>query len=272
MLFNAKNGCLRLQDSTMDYISFGRGPRNLIILPGIGDGLKTAKGMALPFALMYRLFAKDFSVYYFSRRSPLPAGFSTRDMAKDVHTAMQMLNLRSASVIGVSMGGMIAQHLAADYPNCIDRLVLAVTCSRPNPILTAAVGAWTDLARKSDGKGLMLDSARRMYTEKTFRKMKTAYALAGGLAAPKSFDRFIVMASACGAHDAFDALPRIACPTLVIGGEKDESLGAQPSIELSERIPSAELKMYPEYGHALYEEARDFNQIVFSFLKNEHPA
>ena len=50
-----------------DYIRFGTGPKALVILPGLGDGLKTVRGAALPMAWMYRMFAKDFTVYMFSR-------------------------------------------------------------------------------------------------------------------------------------------------------------------------------------------------------------
>ena len=58
----------------MDYIRFGSGERVLILLPGLGDGLRTVKGTALPMALLYRKFAKHFTVYAFSRREPLDEG------------------------------------------------------------------------------------------------------------------------------------------------------------------------------------------------------
>ena len=71
MLYNAKNGTLEFSGNTMDYIRFGSGKRALGILPGLGDGLQTVKGTALPMAFMYRLFAKDFTVYAFSRKNRL---------------------------------------------------------------------------------------------------------------------------------------------------------------------------------------------------------
>ena len=71
MLYNAFNGQLNTDGTVMDYIKFGSGPRNLIMIPGLGDGLKTVKGLALPMAFMYREFAKDFTVWTFSRKQPL---------------------------------------------------------------------------------------------------------------------------------------------------------------------------------------------------------
>ena len=63
MFISAKNDTLRLSDGTMHYVRFGRGKKTLIMLPGLGDGLTTVKGTALPMALMYRIFAKDYTVY-----------------------------------------------------------------------------------------------------------------------------------------------------------------------------------------------------------------
>ena len=75
------------------------------------------------------------------------------------------------------------------------------------------------------------------------------------------------MADACRCHDAWESLPGITAPTLVIGGEEDKALGAEASRELAARIPGAQLKMYPQWGHGLYEEAKDFLPLVAEFLE-----
>ena len=63
MLLNAKFGIIPMEDTYMEYIRFGAGQKTLVMLPGLGDSLRSMKGAALPVALMYRLFAKDFTVY-----------------------------------------------------------------------------------------------------------------------------------------------------------------------------------------------------------------
>ena len=60
-MFNAFNGQVNIAGEKTNYISFGGGTKNLVIIPGVGDGLKTVKGMALPFAMMYRRLAVSFS-------------------------------------------------------------------------------------------------------------------------------------------------------------------------------------------------------------------
>ena len=74
MFYPAKNGSVRVGNSEMDYISFGNGNKDLIMLPGLGDGLATVKGMALVFSMLYRIYAKDFTVYVFSRKNHLQEG------------------------------------------------------------------------------------------------------------------------------------------------------------------------------------------------------
>ena len=59
MLYHAKNGSVVLGKTEMEYVSFGTGEKTLVMLPGLGDGLKTARGLAVPFALMFRQYAGD---------------------------------------------------------------------------------------------------------------------------------------------------------------------------------------------------------------------
>ena len=263
MLYAAKNGTA----AGADYIRFGTGKKILVMLPGLGDGLRTTKGTALPMALYYRCLAKDYTVYMFSRKSSLPDGHTTRDMARDLKDAMEELGIRKASLVGVSMGGMIAQHFAAEYPELVEKLVLVVTCARENPILLESLDEWVACANAGDHKALMDSNLRRIYSDDYYRKNKWMVPITGALTKPKSYDRFFVMAEACRSHDAWDALPAITAPTLVMGGEQDRSLGGEASREIADRIPGACLKMYPQWGHGLYEEAKDFLPAIQNFLK-----
>ena len=266
MLYRAKNGTLHIGGTTMDYIRFGSGERVLIMLPGLGDGLRSMKGTALPMAFMYRMFAKDFTVYAFSRKNALPQGYSTRDMAKDQAEAMEQLGIKKADLFGVSMGGMIAQHLAADYPEKVNKLILTVTSARLNPILQESIDEWVSCAKRGDHSAFMDSNLRRIYSDDYYHKNKWMAPIVGRLTKPKSYDRFFVQADACLTHNAYDRLQEITASTLVVGGEKDKALGGEASKEIASGIPSAELHMYKVWGHGLYEEAKDFNQLVLDFL------
>ena len=267
MLYNAKNGTAVLEGGTLNYIRFGTGKKNLLMLPGLGDGLKTVKGTALPMAVMYRMFAREFTVWAFSRRNEQKPGSTTREMAGDAALAMDALGIGKADVFGVSMGGMIAQWLAIDYPEKVDKLILAVTCAEPNPILTEAVEEWIALAKLGDHTGFMDSNLKRIYSEDYYRKNKWMAPIVGRLTKPKSYDRFFIQADACLTHDAHENLGEIQAPTLVIGGEQDQALGGEPSRQIAAAIPGAKLKMYPQWGHGVYEEEKEFNRLVLDFLK-----
>jgi len=237
------------------------------MLPGLGDGLRTMRGTAVPMALYYRCLEKEYTVYMFSRKTELPVGYTTRDMARDLKDAMAELGIARACLVGVSMGGMIAQHFAADYPDLVEKLVLVVTCARENPTLLESLDEWTACARAGDHRALMDSNLRRIYSDNYYRKNKWMVPITGALTKPKSYERFFIMAEACRTHDAWESLPAIAAPTLVIGGDQDRSLGGEASREMAARIPGAKLKMYPQWGHGLYEEAKDFLRVVTEFLE-----
>ncbi|MBR7179398.1 MAG: alpha/beta hydrolase [Oscillospiraceae bacterium] len=266
MLYNAKNGTLPIGGAAMDYIRFGSGSRQLVMLPGLGDGLQTVRGTALPMALMYREFCRDFTVWAFSRRHDLPDGYTTRDMARDQAEAMAQLGIGRADILGVSMGGMIAQWLAIDYPERVGKLILTVTCARPNPILTESVAEWVSLARQGDHSAFMDSNLRRIYSDGYYRKNKWLVPIVGRLTKPESYDRFYIQANACLTHDAYDSLHQIQAPTLAVGGGQDKALGGEASAELAAAIPGARLKLYPQWGHGLYEEEKTFNRLVMAFL------
>jgi len=267
MRYKAKNDTVTVSAGEMDYIRFGTGERTLIILPGLGDGLRTVKGTALPMAAMYREFAEDFTVYAFSRIANLPAGYTTRQMAQDLAEAMEQLGIEKADVFGVSMGGMIAQYLAIDHPEKVNKLILTVTAAKPNPVLTESIEEWIALAKNGDHAAFMDSNLRRIYSQDYYRKNKWMIPAVGKLTKPKAYDRFFIQADACLTHNAFDRLHLIQSPTLVIGGGKDIALGGNASCEIAASIPNAELRIYEQWGHGVYEEEKDFNRTILNYLK-----
>lgn len=266
MAVNIKNGRLSMDGTTMDYIRFGGGEKHLVMLPGLGDGLRTVRGMALPMAAMYHAYTKEYTVWMFSRKNVLPKGYSTRAMAHDVKKAMVQLHIDKADVIGVSMGGMIAQFLAADHPDRVERLVLAVTCPCANRVLQDAVSLWIVQAEQKDHRALMADNLQRMYSAAYVHRNGWMVPVLSAVTKPASYDRFLVQARACINHDARAVLPAIAAPTLIIGGGEDQVVGCEGSHELHGHIARSQLHIYPHGTHALYEEEKDFHRLVLDFL------
>ena len=268
MLYQAKNGTLPLDNTEMDYIQFGSGARHLIMIPGLGEGLQSIKGTALPFSIMYRKLAGDYRVTVFARRKVMTPGFSTRDMAEDISRGMAALGIPTACVLGVSLGGMIVQHLAIDHPEQVEKLILCVTLPSPTQMLTDCLTGWKHMALAGDFSGIMEDTALKSYTPEKLKKEGTwMYRLMGRFIKPAMTDRFLIMTEAGLTHNAADRLHAITCPTLIIGGERDVIVDGRASYDLHRRIPGSGLYMYPQYGHGLYEEALDFLERITAFFE-----
>lgn len=265
-MFSAKNEHIRVDGADIDYIVFGTGTRDLILLPGVGDGFKTVKGMALPFSVMFRQLGRRYRVYVFSRRNDLPEGYTTGDMADDVARTMSSLGRGAADVIGVSQGGMIAQELAVRHPEQVDRLVLTVTAARPNPLMTENLNRWLAWSEQRDYRSIMLDTAQRSYTGSYLKWNLPVYRLLTAVSRPKDYTRFQILCRSCLTHNTFDRLGQISCPTLIVGGGKDDILGAEASRELAGQIRNGELIIYEEYSHGLYEQAKDYYDRVLNWL------
>ncbi len=255
-------------NTDMDYLSFGSGPKKLVMIPGLTDGIKTVRGMAVPMALSYRKYSGEYKVYMFSRKNLLEKGMTTRDMARDLKIALDELEINRADVLGVSQGGMIAQYLAIDFPQLVRRLVLTSTISRQNEAIQAAVNSWINLAERGDYPELMTDIAEKSYSDGYIEKnhLRMFYPLLGRIGRPKHLDRFLIQAHSCISHNAHGLLDHIQCPTLVVGGGADKIVGGHAAEEIAGKIPGSRLLIFEGAGHLVFSETKDFDREVLRFL------
>ena len=265
-MYSAKNATLSMNGKTMDYVTFGKGKKPLVIIPGLGDGVQTVKGKAQLFSLSYRLLAKRYKIYVFSRINELRQGYTTRDMAADVAEAMETLNLYAAYVMGISQGGMIAQWLAADFPERVQRLILAVTTAKPGQLAKERIEHWQKLSQSGKFKHLMLDIAQHSYTQKSYQKWRLLYNIMGRLGRIKDEKRISIQSQSCLTHDSLEVLKEIHCPTLVLGALEDDVIGVNGSKELAKGISGCQLLIFKHSGHALNEENKAFQEAVRRFL------
>ena len=260
-----KNGRLVLDHTDMYYVCFGHGSKNLVVLPGLSDGLTTVKGKALFLRGPYKRFLTEYTVYMFSRKNDMPEGYTIRQMAEDQALAMKKLGLSRAMVLGVSQGGMVAQYLAIDYPEMVEKLILAVTAPNANDVVKDAVGAWIEMAKQNDHVRLMVDTAEKVYSKPYLEKNRKLFPLVARFTKPESYERFFRNAYAILGFDAREELFKIACPTLIIAGEDDHTVGNEAPFVINRGIPGSEVYIYQGLGHGAYEEAKDFYDRVFNF-------
>jgi len=263
MIYNAKEHKLNIHSLQMDYITFGKGAKPLIMIQGLNTG--GIKGAAVPLAYMYRIFAKDYKVYLFDRRSDIGESITIRELASDLALAMDSLEITNADIFGVSQGGMIAQYLAIDRPDLVNKMVLAVTLAKNNDTVVNVVDNWIELTKRGDMKSLVADMAEKMYSDAYVKRYRPFLPFLTILQKPKNIPRFIILAKSCLTCNAYDELDKIKCPVFVIGGRRDKVVGSTSSEELAQKL-GCECYIYEDLGHAAYEEAKDFNQRVYDFL------
>jgi 3-oxoadipate enol-lactonase len=199
-----------------------------------------------------------------------PGLWTMRDMAADGLSVLDAAGVESAHVIGASMGGMIAQHLALEAPERVRSLILCATHPgrRPGPPpwrMLASIAA-----RPVLGSGrtfrvvaplLYSERTRREHPERLEADMRMrAEDLAPAATAP-------AQAAAIASHDTRDRLGGLRMPVLVLHGEEDALMPLEDARELAERIPRARLIQLPDCGHVLATDAEErVAEAVGSFL------
>ena len=264
MLFHAKEHKLKLSNMEIDYITFGKGTKPLVMIQGLNT--RSIKGMAVSLAYMYRIFAVKYKVYLFDRKQDIHGQITVRELAADIAQAMDALKIKSADIFGVSQGGMIAQYLAIDRPDLVNKLVLAVTLSKNNDTVETVVKHWIALTEQGKMKELITDMAYKMYSDEYVKRYRPFLPLLTIVQKPKDVERFLVLAKACLTCNAYEELHKIKCPVFVIGGRADKVVSGTASEEIAEKL-NCKLYMYDMLGHAAYEEAKDFNQRVYEFFE-----
>ena len=257
-----KESSVVIGNTKMDYVKFGKGNKNLIIIPGLS--LNRVKGFGLSLWYMYRKFTKEYTVYVFDRKDDLEENYTIEMMANELACAMKELGIVSADIIGVSQGGMIAQYLTIHYPELVSKLVLGVTCSRNNLLVSSAITDWIALLNK-DIDLFVKDMLVRMYSKEYIKKNGWVFPLIGKLYKNVDKKRFEILANACLTCDCYKQLSQIGCPTLVLGGKEDQVVGIDGSLEIIKQL-KCEYYIYDQYGHSAYEEAKDFNDRIYAFL------
>jgi len=249
----------------LPYTRIGSGPRDLVIFDGLDFSHRPPSGLKLRMiSSSLKRLAKDFTVYYVSRKPDLPKGYSMRDMSEDYATMIRDELAGPVDVMGISTGGPIAQYFAVDHPDIVHRLVLAMTgyrLSEGGKQLQRLLG---ELIRKGNWRAAAATMASGM-TSGAMRPVLTAFfwILGKGMfgVSDDPSDGLVELE----AEDKFNFKERLAdikVPTLVIGGENDYFY---PIRETAFGIPSAKLILYEGVGHGAMMK-RQFSEDVTAFL------
>lgn len=248
----------------MDYIKFGNGAENFVILPGLSihSIMRYAQGIKEA----YENFTDKYTVYVFDRAKNISDGYTIKDMAADTAQKMKALGIQKADVFGASQGGMIALYLAIDYPESVNKMILASTLAQPNDTFNAVLNEWIDLAQKKNEFELVSSFADNVYSKQTLEKYRDVLISSELGITDEEYRRFLILAKACRDYDCSNELVKIKCPAFVIGSEGDRVATASASREIAKAL-DCKIYVYDEsYGHAVYDEAPDYKKRCLEFL------
>ncbi len=249
----------------LSYERSGSGPPLLLIMGMSGTALSWGE----PFLDALR---EDFETIVYDHRgvgesSPMQEPFSIAQLAADAAGLMEALSLDSAHVMGISMGGMIAQELALAHPERIRTLTLGCTyCGGEGSSLTSAeVMRRLGEGMSSGDRERALRTAWEVNVSADYAVDADAYEAFHARALQRAVAVPVIMAQmqAIVAHDTQARLPELRMPTLVVHGTADLMIPVGNARVVADAIPDARLEIFDGAGHMfLWEEPRRSAALV----------
>ena len=252
--------------SGLPYNHSGHGPRIAVIFQGLFFENKPITGIGARYALgMYRFMEPDYSLYLVTRRPGLPQGYSLQDMADDYAVMIRQEFGGPVDVIGISTGGSIVQHFAADHPELVRRLVIHSSAYKLCEEARQLQMRVAHLARQRKWRQAYAELfSLALPPVGLNRVMLPLGAFLMSLSPPKDPSDLIVTIEAEDVHNFKDRLGEIQTPTLVVAGAKDPCYTEELFRETAAGIPNARLILYPEMGHPAG--GKQFKRDVLGFL------
>jgi len=226
------------------------------------------------------VFSKEYSVIIFDNRG---AGLSEKPdtpytipmMADDAAGLLKAIGVDAAHVFGISMGGMIAQELVLNHPEAVLSLVLGCTTAGGHNAVLADREALDFLLNHEHRQQLSLEEQGRellqfLFTEEFIARNRNALDafIAEIYENPTPLHAYRRQGEAIMSFKAYDRLPEIQAPALVMAGTADRLIPVENSRILASRIPDAELIIYENVGHGFIGEIpNEVNRDVLEFLK-----
>jgi len=241
-------------DIELDCERSGSGPPLLMIMGMSGTALSWGEQFL-------SLLRRDFEVIVYDHRgvgasTRLEGPITIREMAGDAAGLLAALELDSAHVLGISMGGMIAQELALAHPERIRTLALGCTyCGGPRSVqLDAEVLHRLERARKSGDRELALRTYWEVNVSPAFAADQEQWAafVARAMRRSVALEVIAAQARAIGGHDTSGRLREIDMPTLVMHGTLDQLLPVANGHLVAELIPGALLEIFDGVGHLFF--------------------
>jgi len=244
----------------------------IVMIHGAQGDQTMFTGLASAFASAYRVLTFDQRGSGLSEKPDMP--YSIAMLADDTAALMDHLKIPSAHIIGVSMGGMIAQEFALRHPHKVRALVLGcTTAGGPKSIriggdAVASAYSTQPMTAEERGKALAEAAFTKGYVAK--HPEVVASMIESRRSRPIDTTGFGHRMKAAMEHDTYDRLSEIRCPTLVITGKDDALISWENSRLLAERIKGAEQVILEPAGHCFWLEQPEESKDAISGFLSRH--
>jgi 3-oxoadipate enol-lactonase len=225
-----------------------QGPRNapcLVFINSLGTDFRIWNDLAQPLTQHYRVIRHDKRGHGLSQLPTGPA--SIADFATDLSTLLDRLEVKQATIVGLSIGGLIAQELLRLRPDLVRSLVLADTAHR-----IGTEDSWNARTGLVEAKGIeaIADGVIALWFSKDYHRTSRD-ALTGWrtMLTRTPVEGYLVACRAIRDADLTEAARRIAVPTLCVVGDEDGSTPVALVRELASMIPAAKFEVISGAGH-----------------------
>jgi 3-oxoadipate enol-lactonase len=194
------------------------------------------------------------------------------DFANDLAALLDHVGISQATLVGLSIGGMIAQHFASLYPDRLQALVLCSTGYQTNEAGKKIFGDRIAQVSKGGIDTQVDGSISRWFTPRFVSDAPATVEWVKRMYRKTSPAGFINGCRALQELDTLDRLSSITAPTLLIPGELDQAFPANVSRTIQSRIKNAQLELLRRAAHiGNVERPHEFNEILFKFLAEVLP-
>ena len=202
---------------------------------------------------------------------PEAESYTTEQMADDIIGIMDALDIKKAHVMGVSMGGAIAQQVALKVPDRVLSLILTSTFASVSPAFKKALNLICELKEDTDPavlKQLNLWMTYGQYTQIHHpEKIEKSIEEDAAYPYPMPVYAYKAQCGACLSHNTAGRLHELKMPVLIAAGAKDLFMNIEKTMELVHGIPQAEFYLAPEGGHVhQWEYPEPYDSVVVGFL------
>lgn len=268
------SGTVQANGQVLYYEIHGEGPA-LVLVMGIGyDSSLWTLAQVPALSTQFRVILVDNRDAGRSSKAKHP--YAIADMADDLCGLLDALGIARTHLLGLSMGGMIAQEFALRHADRLDRLVLAGTGAAPARSAVDPIQIWS-WVKANDATGQVFGGQQfvSLFSTAFLRNHEAVRDTAALLASnpyPMSPEAYGRQADAYLRFDALDRLGAITAPTLVLVGEQDLLTPPWIAREVADAIPGARFEVIRGDGAshvAAIERPEDFNRLVSEFLAPE---